>query len=50
MRWERRLLSALTGPPRRRRLVILSFHRVLEIPDPLLPSEPSHGTSGVYST
>jgi peptidoglycan/xylan/chitin deacetylase (PgdA/CDA1 family) len=39
--WERRLLDLLCGLPKRRRLVVLSFHRVLERADPLLPHEPS---------
>jgi peptidoglycan/xylan/chitin deacetylase (PgdA/CDA1 family) len=35
------ILSALSGAPAMRRLIILTFHRVLERPDPLLPGEPT---------
>jgi peptidoglycan/xylan/chitin deacetylase (PgdA/CDA1 family) len=34
-------LRALSGPPARRRLVVFTFHRVLDRPDALLPDEPT---------
>jgi peptidoglycan/xylan/chitin deacetylase (PgdA/CDA1 family) len=38
------ILSALSGAPPMRRLIILTFHRVLERADPLLPGEPTAGS------
>jgi peptidoglycan/xylan/chitin deacetylase (PgdA/CDA1 family) len=35
------ILAGLSGIPRRRRVIILTYHRVLEEADPLVPDEPT---------
>lgn len=38
---QRKILDALCGTGSKRRLIILSYHRIVDVSDPLLPEEPS---------